>query len=132
MVFSSTPQSRIVFSSASFHIRHLRSSLPWLYAILNFLQSEFLVLKIQIGRRRTTADSISNFDFGVKNVRIDTHIYTDNVIGIFSSNIERYNLSFNGILIPRMGKAFFNSLSSLMCGALYVAAASDEQRGGCA
>jgi len=31
-----------------------------------------------------------------------------------------------------MGKAFFNSLSSLMCGALYVAAASDEQRGGCA
>ena len=54
----------------------------------------------------------------------------DKVIGIFSSNIERCNLYFNGVLIPRIGKAFFNSLSSLMRGVLYVVAASDKQRGG--
>ena len=63
-------------------------------------------------------------------VRIDTHIYTDKVIGIFSSNIERCNLYFNGVLIPHISKAFFNSLSSLICGALYVVAASDKQRDG--
>lgn len=41
MVFSSTPYFLKVISSLSFQIRHLRSSFPWLYAILCFLQSEF-------------------------------------------------------------------------------------------
>ena len=54
---------------------------------------------------------------------------TFTAISIIISMIKRCNLYFNGILIPRIGKAFFNSLSSLMCGALYVTAASDKQRG---
>lgn len=32
--------------------------------------------------------------------------------------------------MPRAGKDFFNRLSSLLCDTLYVAAASDKQRGG--
>ena len=32
--------------------------------------------------------------------------------------------------MPQAGKAFFSRLSSLMRGVLYVAAASDKQRGG--